>query len=165
MVGGEVSGSQHRQPCSNRSGIYRVVGSTQLTSPTWWVFQYPENSSKVLSCISLEGESEPWPQAALLLLVCSSLICFPSFPQLAPVWTCLELREGPGGWMNSISYIQEMGDTERLLCPRAPQGPALFHKEEFKAKCLALHVTHQHGSGVFIKRRKQMLSQQRPGHL
>ena len=58
-VGGEVSGSQHRQPCSNLSGVYSVVGSTQLTSPTWWVFRYPENSSKVLSCISLEGESEP----------------------------------------------------------------------------------------------------------
>ena len=59
MVSGDVSGSQHRQPCSNRSGVYSVVGSTQLTSPTWWVFRYPENSSKVLSCISLEGESEP----------------------------------------------------------------------------------------------------------
>ena len=67
--------------------------------------------------------------------------------------------------MNCISCIQEMGGTERLLCPRAPQGPALFHKEEFKAKYLALHVTHQHGSGVFIKRRKQMLSHQRPGYL
>ena len=67
--------------------------------------------------------------------------------------------------MNSISGNQEMGGTERLLCPRAPQSSAPFHKEEFKAKCLALHVTHHHGSGVFIKRRKQMLSHQKPGDL
>ena len=130
MVGGEVSGSQHRQPCSNRSGIYRVVGSTQLTSPTWWVFQYPENSSKVLSCISLEGESEPWPQAALLLLVCSSLICFPSFPQLAPVWTCLELREGPGGWVKVSCNQRNWGDTG--LVPRSPTGPCSVSESCFR---------------------------------
>ena len=38
--------------------------------------------------------------------------------------------------MKPISW----GDTERLLCPGAPQGPALFHREGFKAKCLALCV-------------------------
>ena len=28
--------------------------------------------------------------------------------------------------MKPISCNQEMGDTERLLCPRAPQGPAQY---------------------------------------
>lgn len=51
--------------------------------------------------------------------------------------------------MNSISYIQKWG-TQESASPRAPQGPAFIsQKEELKQKCLALHVTHQHGSGVF----------------
>ena len=29
--------------------------------------------------------------------------------------------------MKPISCNQEMGDTERLLCPEAPQGPARYH--------------------------------------
>ena len=29
--------------------------------------------------------------------------------------------------MKPISYTQEMGDTERLLCPGDPQGPSQFH--------------------------------------
>ena len=62
-----------------------------------------------------------------LLLPC---LCIPSLSWLASVWTCLlDLREGPGGWMKPISCNQEMGmgDTERLLCPEAPQAPAWFH--------------------------------------
>ena len=31
--------------------------------------------------------------------------------------------------MKLISFQQEVGDTERLLCPRAPQSPALFQYE------------------------------------
>ena len=30
--------------------------------------------------------------------------------------------------MEPISCKQEIGDTEKLLCPGAPQGPAGFHK-------------------------------------
>ena len=37
LVGGEVTGSQHHQPFgSNGSGVSMQVGSTQLTSSTWW---------------------------------------------------------------------------------------------------------------------------------
>ena len=42
--------------------------------------------------------------------------------------------------LESIPYKQEMGDTERLLCPGAAQGPARFHL------CLASFPLH----GVFI---------------
>ena len=31
--------------------------------------------------------------------------------------------------MKPVSYKQEKGDTERLLCPAAPQGPARFQWE------------------------------------
>ena len=48
-----------------------------------------------------------------LLLSC---LCIPSLLWLATVWICpLELREGQGG------------QTEKLLCPGTPQGPARFH--------------------------------------
>ena len=43
LVGGEVIRSQHHQPSA---GVYRLVGSMQATSPTWWGFQYLQNSSK-----------------------------------------------------------------------------------------------------------------------
>ena len=47
LVGGEVIKSQHHQPsASNRSGVYVLVGSIQLTSSTWWGFPYLQNSSK-----------------------------------------------------------------------------------------------------------------------
>ena len=56
-----------------------------------------------------------------------SCLHLPSIPWLATVWTCpLELRKGHGGCMKPISYKQEVGDTEQLLCPGAPQGPAQF---------------------------------------
>ena len=43
LVGGEVIRSQHHQPSA---GVYMLVGSMQATSPTWWGFQYLQNSSK-----------------------------------------------------------------------------------------------------------------------
>ena len=84
LVGGEVSRGQHHQPSgSNWSGVYVLVGSIQLTSPTWWEFQYLQNSSKILFCISLEGEPGPCPKAVLLFLDYSSLVSASSpFPNL-----------------------------------------------------------------------------------
>ena len=38
-----------------------LVGSPQLTSPTCLGFQYLQNNSKTLLCVSLEGEREPVP--------------------------------------------------------------------------------------------------------
>ena len=75
LVGGEVSGSQHHQPSgSNQSGVYMLMDSILLTSPTWWGFQYLQNSSKILLGISLEGEPGRFPKNALLFLDCSSLV-------------------------------------------------------------------------------------------
>ena len=65
----------------NLSGVFVLLGSMQLTSPTWLGFQYPQNSSKILFCVSLEGESGPCPKAALLFLHSSSFVsASPPFP-------------------------------------------------------------------------------------
>ena len=41
------TGSQRHQPSgSSWSGVYLLVVSIQLTSSTWWGFQYLQNSSK-----------------------------------------------------------------------------------------------------------------------
>ena len=114
LVGGEVNRSQHLQPSgSNLSGVYLLVGSILLTSTTWWEFQYLQNSPQTVLCVSLEAASP---------------LGISSFHWLATLNLPLELGEGHGGWMNPISYNQEMGDTERLLCPGAPQGAAGYQR-------------------------------------
>ena len=71
--------------------------------------------SMVLLWSSLEGEPGP----ATKLCCCFSRRSLHPLPSL--ISNCLnplqELREGPGGWMKPTSYHQEIGDTERLLCP------------------------------------------------
>ena len=47
--------------------VYVLVGSIQFTS-TWQGFQYLQNSSEILLCISAEGELGPWPMGAVLFL-------------------------------------------------------------------------------------------------
>ena len=84
-----------------------------------------QKRSEELLCVSPEGEpgpapSPPLPGAALL------------FPDAPPSLTssCLDLSlgalGGQGGWMKPVSYTQGVGDPERLLCRRAPLGPASF---------------------------------------
>ena len=47
LAGGEVIRSQHLQPSSsNWSGVQVLVGSTELTSSSWWGFQHWQSSSK-----------------------------------------------------------------------------------------------------------------------
>ena len=53
--------------------------------------------------------------------------CFLTAPPLSLISNCLNLPSGTQGrsWkLESIPHKQEMGDTERLSCPAAPQGPA-----------------------------------------
>ena len=48
-------------------------------------------------------------------IVSSPYICVHSLPSLIKGWICsLEFREGQGGWMKSVSYKQEMKDTEGI---------------------------------------------------
>ena len=47
--------------------VYALVGSIQFPS-TWRGFQYLQNNSKILLCVSTEGEPRPWPTATPLFL-------------------------------------------------------------------------------------------------
>ena len=123
LVGGEVSGRQHQQPSgSSRSGVYVFVGSIPLTSPTCWGFQHLQNSSKTLLCICLEGEPGPCPKAALLFLLTGPPLSGHTLPSL--ICNCLIPSLGTQGrsWRLNEAYScnQEMGGTERFLCPGAP---------------------------------------------
>ena len=106
LIGGEVNGSQQPQPFgSNRSGIYVLVGSTQLTSPTWWGFQDLQNSSKILLCISVDGEPGPCPKAALLFLLTVPLLSLHPISSL--INNCLNLPLGAQGrlWRMNEAYF------------------------------------------------------------
>ena len=159
LVGGEVNRSQHHQPSgSNLSGVYFLVGSMPLTSPTWWEFQYLHNSSQTVLCASLEVVPGPCPKASLLFLYAVSplsghlLLSLISSSLNLP----LDCGEGHGGWMKPISYNQELGDTERLLCPGAPEGPAGYQRYSNLA-----WVTREGISGICPLRSEW---NKRPGH-
>ena len=114
--GGQVSGNQHHQPSgSNGSGVCVLVGSIQLVSSTQWGFQYLQNSSKILFCISLEEpslRSLPWGCTIVSKLFISSLsIPLPSLISNS-LNLLLELSRGLGGWKKPVCCHQEMRDIE-----------------------------------------------------
>ena len=80
-------------------------------------------SSKILFCVSLEGNQDPAPKAALLFPDCSLLSLHP-LPSL--ISNCLNLPVGTqrrSRRLNEANFLQA-GNTEKLLCPGTPQGPA-----------------------------------------
>ena len=99
-----------------------------LTSSTVGDFNSVKRS-KILLCVSLEGEPGLCPKAALLFLAVPPLSLY---PLSSLIRGCSNLPFGIQGrsWrLESIPYIQEMGNTESLPCPGAPQGPAWFQAE------------------------------------
>ena len=47
LIGTEVTRNQHHPPSgSNLFGVYVLVVNIELTSSTWWRFQYLQNSPK-----------------------------------------------------------------------------------------------------------------------
>lgn len=73
----------------------------------------------------LRGNQDSGPGLPYCFLTAPLYLCISPVPCLAIIWTWpLQLREGPGGWMKTVSGNPEMGDTGSLLCPGAPQGLA-----------------------------------------
>ena len=116
-----IIGSQHHQPSgSNWSGVSVLVGSIQVTSPTWWRFQYLQNSSKILLCISLGGGGlpGPCPKAALSFLDCPSLV------STSLISKCLNLPFGTQerSWRLNEAYFPQTrnGGHRKPFVPRSP---------------------------------------------
>ena len=112
------------------------ASSTFWFQPVWGLcaggqhavnFSHLQSSSKILFCVSLEGEPGPCPKAALLFpLAVPALSHIPSLPWLASVWTCpLELREGHGGWMKPTSCNQDTGGHRKAFVPKSPTRSCL----------------------------------------
>ena len=122
LVSGEVSESQHHQPSgSNWSAVYMLVGSIQLTPPSWWACQYLQNSSKILF-ICLKGEPGPCLKAALLFLDCSSLVSssprFPDYQLFEPaLWNSGKVIEA-----EAHSLKIRNGGHRKTFMPRSPTG-------------------------------------------
>lgn len=103
----------------------------KLSSLTWLRALVPAKEIKGIVMYSLWGGIRlQVVLGELFLHYCFSTIVswllLPSFfilslPWSAPDWICpLELRECHGGWMKSVSYKQQMGNTERM-CTWEPQ--------------------------------------------
>ena len=70
----------------------------------------------------LMENQDPVPTALLVLLTaCFSFDCNPPFPNLTTAWGKVMEAE----W-SLFPVIKEVGDTGRLLCSGAPQGPAQY---------------------------------------
>ena len=84
-----------------------LVGSIELTSPTWRGFQYLQNSSKILFWIILEGGGEPCPKAALLFLLTVPPLSLYSLPSLISnsLNLLLELRVGRSRRLNEAYFL------------------------------------------------------------
>ena len=102
-----------------------------------WLSDWTELVGGSVSAKQLKGivVCLPWgrirtlPQGCTISWLLLPYLCIPSLPWLATVWTCaLKLEESHGAWMKSISCNPETGDTERILCPGAPQGPTRFQR-------------------------------------
>ena len=97
------------------------VGSIWLiiNLPTWWGFEYLQNGSEISLCVSVDGETEPCPKAALDCLFLPGLAS-PPFPN-----NCLNLPIGTQGkswgWMKVVSYNQRNRVPERP-CAQKPHG-------------------------------------------
>ena len=79
------------------------------------------------SFIALPGKGS-CPKGALLLYFLNAP--FLSLNSLSLISNCENLPFGTHGcsWrLKSIYYKQDMGNTDRLSHPGAPQGPTLFH--------------------------------------
>ena len=117
-----LSRSQHHRPSgSNRSGVYVLVGSTQLTSPTWWGLQCLQNSSKVLLCVSLEGEPGPCPKAALLFLLTAPPLSPGPLPSRISI--CLNLQGRSWRLNEAYFLLSRNGGHRKAFVPRSPTGP------------------------------------------
>ena len=119
----ENTGHQCHQPSSSsQSGVYMLVGSTQLTSPTWQgVFSIWKTAQRYCSVYPLRGNQDLAPR----LVHVSASPLFPNEHLFEPaLWNSWKVM---GSWMKTISYNSAVEDTERLLCPGAPKGPARFY--------------------------------------
>ena len=85
-VSNEVSGSQH-QPSGPTSLGSICLWAAYINFSHWRGFQYQQNSSKILLCVSLDGKQDLAPR--LLLAVCCSLAwhpCVCMLSQFSHVW-------------------------------------------------------------------------------
>ena len=151
LVGGEIIGSQHHQPSgSKQSGVYMLVGSIQLTSSTWWGFQYLQNSSKD---IAQNITYSPWrgtksPRLCLMLNYYYFVLldCFPFF--LHFLTSLIKFTLGTLGRPRRLKffYRKEAGRGHGEWCFLFWEGPIGSHLVTL------LHVSsfNLHNQGDFI---------------
>ena len=121
---GEVSGNQRHQPSgSNRSGVYLLVGSIQLTSSTWWEFQFCRRAQRYCYVYPLRRNLHPAQRLHY---------CFLTVPLMSPpplrslISNCLNLPFGTQerSWRLHEAYFLQTrsGGHRTAFVPRSPTG-------------------------------------------
>ena len=105
-------------------------------------FPRPSLCKDIVMCIP-SGGTRTLPQGCTIVSLALSLHPLPSL-----ISNCLNLSfetQGRSWRLESIPYKQEMGDTERLLCPGAPQGPAGFQAYVYLCYFCLLYISKVKG--------------------
>ena len=120
MVGGEVTGSQHHQPSScNWPGVSVLVGSIQLTFPTWWGFSICKTAQRYCCVYHLRGNQDPAPRLHCRFLAVPPL-------SLSVISNYLNLLFGiqERAWRVNEAYLLQARNRghRNVFVPRSPMG-------------------------------------------
>ena len=102
------------------------MNNASSTSSICWGFQFCGRSQSYYYAYSLRRKKDLASRLHCCLLTIPPGLCIPSLPWLATFWTCFFEIQGMLQRPKLIPPRKEMGDTEKLVCPGTPQGPAWF---------------------------------------
>ena len=102
--------------------IWSLRTCGQLPSLTWWEFEYLQNSSEILLCVSLEWKPGPVPRLHYWFLTASPLSLH-RFPFL--ISNCLNLPVGTQGRSRKLSEESENWGTQEGFCAQEPHNSLL----------------------------------------
>ena len=96
------------------------------TSSICWGFQFCGRTQSYCYIYSLRRNQNPAPRLQYFLLTILPWSLHPFLSMISNCWNLTFETQGMSQRLKSIPQRQEMGDTEKLVCPGAPKGLAWF---------------------------------------
>ena len=122
-------GSPSGNPLRSLSGSFSLASGSLCNEECWhllFVGDFSSVKSSKILCIPWGRTRTPLEACTIASWLLPPCLCVASLHWLPAVWILAIGTQGTSGRLKSIPSKQEMGDTERLLCPGTPQGPPRF---------------------------------------